>query len=670
MFSSSNDEYIRLAGKLGSLQRNGDSLTVSKEFSLFLETKKQQLNEESSVADGDTMRLMYVSNSGRKAFNIYLSALLSSSQRALAALTLQHIDPSTICTDTIHILLRDSFYRFDIYGAEKLIDRFYRSLHVKPNTRTLNTILEGFRRCMIRDDETFEEKSSVWKNKNEVGVGGIDRRKIYNYYKLFSEEFEVVPDVWTYSSLIRLAQTREEILDIIQRVSLNHGHGESTLSPILVRCAVESLGKVGSPTDALAIALQYLRGSDSCHFNQDSGDSLIVALLHNSSAIINESLANITTAIFRNYEMMEMEMAMGIARRHPSPSVLSSLLLANRTNITTSSHISKTLLPSHAPCTSGDIALNLILTRIITDASLNDCKGDTGTAVAKHILRTNVSSDPSPSLISCSTKGFCLLFSHLQRRTLSSLTYSQFRAQYYKRDTNLDLNSEFLNENGSTNNLTSFSSPYQICDQNLTQIQVVRDSLWSIVAQYLQFQSSNNNSASSTTTYSHRLKLNGRLCDSIIRCHMDNVVAAKRFWRLEIFPFAQQLESKRPGSLVEIAEKSMEALIYVSSLNSRVDMALEIALTARKRQWSYDARKKLAESYMIGKTQRPSLFPSKTGMGIGFLGLNNMVTDSLERSIEAELGLQLIDPDGQEPMNSKSLKRIRIQFSPPPSFLK
>ena len=101
--------------------------------------------------------------------------------------------------------------------------------------------------------------------------------------------------------------------------------------------------------------------------------------------------------------------------------------------------------------------------------------------------------------------------------------------------------------------------------------------------------------------------------------------------------------------------------MFVSGYNSRADLGFEIALTVRNRNWGVHERTKLAKSYVQGKMQ-------SRGHKSPWLK-SNILNDGLERSIESELGVQLLDfyydsnPTGRAKKTEWPVQRIRIQFN-------
>lgn len=152
--------------------------------------------------------------------------------------------------------------------------------------------------------------------------------------------------------------------------------------------------------------------------------------------------------------------------------------------------------------------------------------------------------------------------------------------------------------------------------------------------------------------------LNGRLCDAILRCFIDDAISAKAVWVTQLLPALKRLEVQKPGRLIEGAEKAFDAMMFVAGFNNCADIGVEIARTARKRNISREVLTKLAKSYSRGKIERRTF--CLPGASIAS-GLGALVIDGMERTIEAELGCLLeTNRNSQVP-----IKNIRFQFSKP-----
>jgi hypothetical protein len=202
------------------------------------------------------------------------------------------------------------------------------------------------------------------------------------------------------------------------------------------------------------------------------------------------------------------------------------------------------------------------------------------------------------------------------------------------------------------------------------------------------------------------LKLNGRICDAVLRCYVDDVSKAKYIWKEKLLPLARRTEheeskalgtparepentsarAQRLNAFDEIAQKGLEALMFVSGYARRADLGFEIALTARKRSWPMDSRQRLGRAYVQGKVQASAQQQGAQSLSErerekkapGGNVLSELLNSGLERSIESELGVLLESSYGGSATNSNSnnekkakkgstwpVQRIRIQFGEP-----
>jgi hypothetical protein len=126
--------------------------------------------------------------------------------------------------------------------------------------------------------------------------------------------------------------------------------------------------------------------------------------------------------------------------------------------------------------------------------------------------------------------------------------------------------------------------------------------------------------------------LNGRICDALLRSFNSDVVRAKQVWKSQLLPLAEAVRLIRGSTdYMEIAEKSFEAMMFVSGRSRSPELALEIAKSVRKRDWILSIRKKLALAYYRGRLQ------SNNDKGTNLF--ENIVNGGIEKSIESELGV-------------------------------
>ena len=152
----------------------------------------------------------------------------------------------------------------------------------------------------------------------------------------------------------------------------------------------------------------------------------------------------------------------------------------------------------------------------------------------------------------------------------------------------------------------------------------------------------------------HKVNLNGRLANSLLQTFVFDVEGARKLWLKDIFPLANRVCEKEIVTgrkrLLEVAEMGLEALMYVSATSGRADVGLEIAKTARKREWDKRKMRALAEAYAAGKPLAPQS-----------QGVDAYLTRASESSIEAELGVTLSVDFGRE-SNAEKVRRIRIRY--------
>ena len=478
--------------------------------------------------------LDYADPQGRISVNIILDALLQSRRRAAAdsivdSLTNRMANVSRLSLDTAHIVLKDATLRRSGPAAtDGLFAAFFgpgNGSYLRPSARTLNILVEALRNA--------EEPERAWW-----------------YYNLLTSRFGVQPDMYTYSALVKLAESADLILSIVRRAVRQKGYA----TPPLVRCAVESAGKLGDPALACLLASHYLLGNDSVHRCADSGDSLMVALLHCPEARLD----------------------------------IKSLYAA--VNLTAPAEDSFDIRVHGQRCS--DAAMLLL--------EYGTVAGGTARGIA------------------LSNKGYCLLFTYLQRR-LRDLA-----------------------------GVTQLPSPTRALAREGDDLKAFVAFGWD---RYLSTASGSKN------------RLNGRVCDAYIRCFVDDAERAKNAWKRSILPLATQLLGGGQH-FEELAEKSLQALMFVFGFAGRADLGLEVAVTVRKRGWTAGPRQQLAASYISGKSYvsgRTQGLPNSVAAGAGVArGLGSLVAGALESSMESELGFP-VARSGVEA--SPRWPKIRLQFS-------
>lgn len=654
--------------------------------------------------------LNYESN--RISYNKELQNLLQRGQLSEVTEKLQKLkdQEAQMHADTIHILFSDSFARKNASKVEELYKQYFKSKALTPTSRTLNILMEGFR--MLRDEV-----------------------KVY-YYRDCFEYYDIPMDSYSYSSLIRTTRSPSTIKNILHAAE----KGKS-LSPPLVRCAIESLGKLGDPQGAVAVASRLCTKNDAIQNSNTerrsndvgqldsyysrrifdsgaSGDSLLVALLENpqlylvSGTQTREGDGNTIRDAEASNQRDSIMNGFGVksdAGSGEGEDEDGTLKDTDAVNLERRVH--------GMQC--GEAALHLLLTPTLPSSlsailSVGDeIRADFPKKSARTVSTTStevVLEDPQRDVLVCGSKGWCRVFTFLQRSIKEALEEKQENRSY------------------GTNN--KMKGRYEASKVRVKKLMETRDSLWQRLSVELMeieakmeernkrldaerekqlgdsvvlddavkevqlVDSSSHASAPVVTTIPPStssgagasvsstgggggggegvsrggLELNGRLSDALLRCYLDDAEKAKKMWKSNVLPIAKRLTGypARSSSFDEVCEKSLEALMFVSGYNGRADLGFEIALTVRNRNWNAASRSKLAKSYVQGKLQ-------SSGRKAQWMQ-SNILNDGLERSIESELGVQLLDfywsPEGSnasspppfKPRRQQWPQRIRIQF--------
>ena len=181
------------------------------------------------------------------------------------------------------------------------------------------------------------------------------------------------------------------------------------------------------------------------------------------------------------------------------------------------------------------------------------------------------------------------------------------------------------------------SQLYNIEDMKRNEINslnLLRDKLWQYVLKRNIINFSN---------------INGRICDALLRSYSYDINECISFWKNELLVLAKAVKENRSvNEYKELVEKSFEALMFVSGQSMRPDIALEIAINARKQNWNLGQREKLSAAYYRGKLQA---YRSSKNV------LDKIIIDGLENSLEGELGI--LFPSNR---NKNGLKKIRLKW--------
>lgn len=616
----------------------------------------------------------------RITYNMGLQSLLRRGRQAEVDSNLQRLKEQGVKlnVDTVHILISNSFAKKEISNVEQYYRQYFRSGELLPTSRTLNILMEGYR--SLRDEA-----------------------KVF-YYRDCFETFKISMDSYSYSTLIRAARDASTVKSILYRAESGNA-----LSPPLLRCAIESLGKLGDPMGAVLVASKMapknsitkdIDSSSNTYLFRSmfdsiaSADSLIIALLENPQLYL--SLSN------PEYDTGDVIGASG-ATDTKGDILYSDTRQGGIEAIASSATKSFSLEKSLIGMQCGDAAISLILasssspTNSATASSssnrLNNLKksskypvsasnaaGDGLSSFGQGITIGTREKDPDPVLV-CGSKGWCRVFTFLQRSIKECLEEQEQSKDYMNnnklrnrfdaskmemkrlRDIRdrlwIRLSSEILEietkrnkiaeggasigrfDGGQTSGVVSL--PTIIDDAVLTEGEDAVDEGVSATLSAVQVLSPVTSTVYTRPSPGMKsreyVEINGRLSDAILRCYIDDAEKAKKMWKTNILPMTKRITSgygpDSASSFNEVCEKSLEALMFVSGYNSRADLGFEISLTVRNRNWDSTARGKLAKAYVQGKVQ------SKSHKSPWLR--SNLLNDGLERSIESELGVQLLD---------------------------
>jgi hypothetical protein len=132
-------------------------------------------------------------------------------------------------------------------------------------------------------------------------------------------------------------------------------------------------------------------------------------------------------------------------------------------------------------------------------------------------------------------------------------------------------------------------------------------------------------------------------------------------WTTDVRPLLSTVRTTEDRG--EVEAKAMEALAYLAGLARRPDLALEVAVSVRRKGWSASQKRALARAYVLGcgkAFDRTYLLPRR---------LSDFILNGFERSIESELGVLLAsacnesnDAVARAPLPGTN---IRIILAPP-----
>ena len=186
-------------------------------------------------------------NCKRHFTNMVLNTLLAKRKKRDVCLIIDYIESSDvdIGRDTVHILIADAFAKFDQPEAEYLYKSYFVDGKLQPIERTLNIMMDGFRIARRKD-------------------------KVLFYMDQF-KEYDMKPDSYSYSSLLRTLDNRDDVKKLMDYLLVY----EDLLSPTLIRCMMETAGTFGL-LGYIFSAAERLEYNESIHNSSVSGDSFML----------------------------------------------------------------------------------------------------------------------------------------------------------------------------------------------------------------------------------------------------------------------------------------------------------------------------------------------------------------------------------------------------------
>ena len=162
-----------------------------------------------------------------------------------------------------------------------------------------------------------------------------------------------------------------------------------------------------------------------------------------------------------------------------------------------------------------------------------------------------------------------------------------------------------------------FCSLFTYIHRNDLNLPELRDSLW------IRLQE-------------EKIAFDGRLADAYLRCFGTEVRAAMQAWRRNVQPLLRNIDDRDKRQ--DVIRKSMEAIIYTCGKLHRPDIALEIAISIRGKNWTAAEKRGLARAYVHGRN-RAKLTDQDILRRFG-----DFLFTGFERSLEIELNVALASP--------------------------
>ena len=685
-----------------------------------------------NVADSNAKIWFYKNH--RSLFNMGISSLLKNDEIDTADKILKDVvnysrihNLKLLEADTINAFIQHAFQMRKPELADDFFDKYFHrnkidekeektntsqnlSISLLPcaNTRTFNIIMEGHRSC---GNNVTKVKSYF---KNMLNVSNMNQ--IYTCR----------PDSYTYSTLFRVAATRDDLIRYFNQAYCEFGcpiimnksfSANFTLeaninNPLplpLVRIAIESLGKLGYPGDAMEVAYFYLllplsirdnKEQSTCkslslpsteNFSQSyakialpsslGGDALFSALLSRKctrnripiqfiGGIIRPILKNSSSKLVQQNIMRAFYKDV-VYQFDGLQSGIAALLLSGLA----ATHSDKKVYHRFMQAYPGSRGFTLLLSSLkVLSLQLLGQK-------AKEMSKVRISKSPSQLTVKASVK---------------VLYTKDGRGKY-------DLNSLYAPSMEDQERYKTNGHSYQYSMAYDTLREAIQNRLLLAMELWVSENTALNNEISSEKNDFPQLQssemegvlINGRICDSLLRSYIvtnpTDISAPKELMQKKLLPLTKRsekvlnairnestiydIQSKQDGPLFqEVAEKALESLIYCCgrSDGKNVDTALEIARTARRRNWPYNILQKLAFAYFSGKKDATSIKTeydvkqkdkdnkiqnkrNKTGF-IPFLATSYVKT--VEASIRAELGYY-----PEDELNCDNIKNSKGEFA-------
>jgi hypothetical protein len=503
-------------------------------------------------------------------FNIGLVEVLSKigTRESLNILESLLSEYRTVEVDSFNIFLTDFFKRKrDPNMVESLFHKYISPRIIKPSTRTINILMESAR---------FQRKFDAVKS----------------YYRLF-DQFQLKKDSATYSTLVKIASSVEEIDEIWTEILMKD---PMKLNPPLFRCFLETYGLfqdtskilflalVGAYDATLPTANQFYSQEFSIFHSTATADAFLAGIMHLSSSTLQSTFSSSNSSSMMN----------DLSSSFLSNSLTSSLPLS--TSNAVKMKVSTTALTPDQCELSYRNTLQSMITMIEKEmaVSLVDSlpeKNQTSRLLLLHnlqdlskysfssskidpnmLLSLVLQGIPSWSLtnIPCSGKGYCLLFRYLaaQIRTTEAMITSS---------SNIDTKAwiSFYHQ--------QFQKLWEYYQSTITQKVVSCNASDTTNIAYSKSQNASDN----------QIKLlisdlvNARIIHASISCFIDQISDQRSFWKSQLLPWLMLYYKQgyiSSSELTACIQFGFEAMTYAAGYHEKIEYALEIAKTVTKQE--------------------------------------------------------------------------------------